>query len=213
MYEDYLEEFVFKTGAVITEKLFGKKRNSTNTPAGSTVPETAATTPAAAIIQSRDTQANQAKDESKNDKKTESNAATVTKEDAAEDPEKEETTEKSEQMPQINKKKLQKKRKKVEFSIGDSKSGTDKSDEEEASTSAEPLLPKSKSDLEVNEGTVVASGSQESFEVLYNQLDPGDVELFSRRDEPEEMTEEERKEMEKAEAGLYRIDTIDWFFW
>lgn len=199
MYEDYLEEFVFKTAAVITEKLFGKKRNTTNT----TDPAPASTP---ALVQLKNTQEEQSHDKSNDDKNT-----AATNEKAPDNkPENDDNTEKSEEnetKKQVQKLSKKRKDKKVEFaSTSASKSDDSKFEScEETSTSTEPLLPKSKSDLEVEEGAIVASGSQESFEVLYNQLDPNDVAMFSKRDEVQEMTEEERKEMEKAEAGLYRV--------
>lgn len=213
MYEDYLEEYVFKTAAVITEKLFGKRRNTPpNIPSGST------SIPLSVLFPPKKPQEEKPpSDESSDDKKADETQKDTTESEKkeklikneAKDTEKEsqplETEKESEKVATKEKKEKKKsknqKEKKVEFAtISDN-------DSEEPSTSTAPLIPKSKSDLDIkdgDEGTVVASSSQESFELLYNQLDPDDVAMFSKRDEPEEMTEEERKEVEKAEAGPYR---------
>lgn len=207
MYEDYLEEFVFKTAAVITEKLFGKKHTALPTnPSGST------NIPLSVLFPQKNTQEKPPTQESNDDKKTETTQddkkvaepnveEVIGKEKDKEitEIEKVDQKEKEVQKEKKDKKKSKKqKEKKVEFATGDP------NDDEEPSTSSAPLIPKSKSDLDVKDGdesAIVASSSQESFELLYNQLDPNDVAMFSKRDEPEEMTEEERKDMEKAEAG------------
>lgn len=209
MYEDYLEEFVFKTAAVITEKLFGKKRNTPpNVPSGNTsIPLSVLFPP------KKSTQEKQSAEESSNENKAETTPGdaklTEIKEEIIEkEKEKELSTEtepEKEIQKEIKEKKKTKKQKekKVEFATSNDVEPTDSN---EPSTSSTPLLPKSKSDLDIkdgDEGSIVASGSQESFEILYNQLDPDDVAMFSKRDEPEEMTDDERKEVEKAEAGLY----------
>lgn len=192
MYEDYLEEFVFKTAAVITKKLFGRNRQSTSNS------NTDIVTPA--LVQ-RNTQETQTNDESNNDKQTESD-----RKDTNETDEKiEENTDEKLQKKEIkNKKKSKKyKDKKVEFSM--TNNVIDKT-EPQPSTS-ESVKTDSTSDLDIkdeDETTIVPPTSQENFEVLYNQLDPADVAIFSKRDEVEEMTDEERKEVEKAEAGLYQ---------
>lgn len=219
MYEDYLEEYVFKTAAVITEKLFGKKRSDPKTPRnGST------NIPLSVLFPPKKTQEKQPTVESSNDKEVE---AKKNQEDEKEnEPKIEEIVEKEQEMEkdeetiteaeaemetekekkvqnerkEKNKSKKQK-AKKVEFTTSSDKDG-----DEPSTSSSAPLVPKSKSDLDIRddeEGAVVASSSQESFELLYKQLDPDDVAMFSKRDEPEEMTEEERKEVEKAEAGRY----------
>lgn len=205
MYEDYLEEFVFKTAAVITEKIFGKKRSPSN------VSNTQ--TPAPALVQPQNSQEEQSNDKSYDDKSTESTDEKIVEQIAVESTDqksdKDVNIEKPEQndikTKKVRKQKKNRKEKKVEFtSTNTNKSDDNKSESgDEASTSSASLLPKSKSDLDVQDGTVVASGSQESFEVLYNQLDPNDVAMFSKRDEVEEMTDDERKEVEKAEAGSY----------
>lgn len=204
MYEDYLEEFVFKTAALITEKLFGRKRTTeSNTPNGAMTP---------ALKQPENTQEKQTNDESKkDDKNTDTGKSESTSENDGKD-ENESESKGTESERTTDKKKSKKhKGKKVEFANDEDKDKDKAQTNDEPSTSSptEPLLPKSKSDLDIAEGTVdgavVASSSQESFEVLYNQLDPNDVALFSRQNEPEELTEAERKEMEKAEEGLIQI--------
>ncbi|XP_055304147.1 GPI inositol-deacylase isoform X2 [Sitodiplosis mosellana] len=216
MYEDYLEEFVFKTAAVITEKLFGKKRRDQKIP-----PRGSTSIPLSVLFPPKNTQDKQPTAESNDDKEAETkqedkkqNEAII--EEIAEKKKEEETTTEAEtesEKDKVQKEKREKKKskkqkeKKVEFAIT---SDIDPNDSEEPSTSSAPLIPKSKSDLDIkddDEGMVVASSSQESFELLYNQLDPDDVAMFSKRDEPEEMTEEERKEVEKAEAELEKLIT------
>ncbi|XP_031625609.1 GPI inositol-deacylase [Contarinia nasturtii] len=201
MYEDYLEEFVFKTAALITEKLFGKKL----TTEPNTQNNVNITTPA--LTGQETAQEKQLNDKSnKNDKNTATKEESTSENDAKKSHENESESKKVQNDETKDKKKLKKQKgKKVEFvkTSDDDKTKTQSSDE--PSTSTEPLLPKSKSDLDIKEGAVVASSSQESFEVLYNQLDPSDVALFSRQNEPEELTEEERKEMEKSEEELEKL--------
>lgn len=188
MYEDYLEEFVFKTAAVITEKLFGKKRSSKNSQSNTSFSNQAIAEP-----QSTPTSQSNEKDDAKN-------AHRAKKE------EKKEKEEKEKKIEVKNKEERKKDKKEVTFTCDDTKSHNEKSEQKDASTLIESVAPKSKLDLEVKEDSVVASSSQESFEMLYNQLDPDDVALFSQKDEPEEMSEEERKEVEKAEAGPLQLD-------
>lgn len=182
MYEDYLEEFVFNTAAVITEKLFGgKKRSSSNGPPN----RSDAPIPTPAIVEPKSGQSDSEKKE----------------EEAGDTPEVQDS-----EKPKVKddeKKVTKKAAKKVEFAVSDD----DKNKTiDESSTSQEAMVVKPKSKLDIDEeGTVAKAGSQESFEVLYNQLDPDDVAMFSKRDEPEEMTEEEKKEVEKAEAELEKL--------
>lgn len=188
MYEDYLEEFVFKTAAVITEKLFGKKRDSSVNAQNNKM---SASAPAsAAIKEPQSKEQNQTNDEKNGDtgeekcKENEVKGIGGNKEGKKRDP--------------------AKKPKKVDFVTSSDPKQENENDEliEKVTKTTEDNVLKSKSSLDVNEdGTIAETGSQESFELLYNQLDPEDVAMFTQSDEPEEMTEEERKEVEKAEAG------------
>lgn len=184
MYEDYLEEFVYKTAAVIAEKLFGKKSESKNA-------QNSTDMATQAIAQSEKSAANS---ECADGKSNEANAD----DDRKDNDKNEMKASKDTKAKKGNKKE----KKKVEFA---DKNENDKSVDVDETTPLIELDSNEKSDLEVQDGAIVPSGSQESFEVLYNQLDPNDVALFSRKDEPEDMTEEEKLQMEKTEAGSYRI--------
>lgn len=137
MYEDYLEEYVFKTASIIAEKLFGKKTNaaSAQTLANETLNP--------AIIASN----------------SESNV------NRAHPPE---------------------------------------SKKEECDTSVEKSTTVVKrSDLnmpENEESAMVVSDTENSFEELYNQLDPLDVTLFTEESDDAE-DEETKKEIKLKEAG------------
>lgn len=200
MYEDYLEEFVFKTAAVITEKLFGKKRTPINTPNKNEKKSA----PAAAITQLKTDTTHEAKDTA-NDKPAKSVDVPTTSTPSAEKTEEvteTKTESEAEAKKEVKKSEAKKAVKKVEFAVSDD--GEQKHDiSEESSTSSETKVATSKASLDVkNDGdAMVKSSSQESFELLYSQLDPEDVAMFSQKDEPEEMTEEQRLELEKAEAG------------
>lgn len=185
MYEDYLEEFVYKTAAVIAEKLFGRKSESKNAQSSTDMATQA-------IAQSEKSAANS---ECADGKSNEANA-----DDDKKDNDKNEMKASKDTKAKKGNKKENKK--KVEFA---DKNENDKSVDVDETTPLIELDSNEKSDLEVQDGAIVPSGSQESFEVLYNQLDPNDVALFSRKDEPEDMTEEEKLQMEKTEAGSYRI--------
>lgn len=192
MYEDYLEEYVFKTAAVITEKLFGKKHNSTNAPNNTNEPASAPT-----ISEPQFGQPSRANDEDTTTQpkdKQEKVPENIAEEDTV-NPKAKETEKKENKKPA----------KKVEFAtMPDDK---DKS-KAESNVDATTVALKSKTELEVNEdGTVAEVGSQESFEMLYEQLDPNDVAMFSKKDEPQEMTEAEKQEVEKAEAELEKLIT------
>lgn len=204
MYEDYLEEYVFKTAAAITEKLFGKKRNPINSNEKKSGPTAAITQPKADTTkQTKDT----AKDKpaEKVDVPTTSSQSEEKKEEKVTEAKTETATE-TEEKKEIKKSEPKKAVKKVEFAASDDEQQKhDKS--QEPSTSSETKVTETKASLDVkNDGDVdgdamVKSSSQESFELLYSQLDPEDVAMFTQKDEPEEMTEEQRLELEKAEAG------------
>lgn len=207
MYEDYLEEFVFKTAAVITEKLFGKKRN----PLTTQKPNDKKSVPTAAITQPKSDTTNQTKAKP-NDKPTETVDATTTPSQSEDKKEKEkiivtETKTETEDKQEIKKSETKKPAKKVEFDVSaDEQKKHDKP--QEPSTSSETKVAESKTSLDVKDDgdAIVKSSSQESFEMLYSQLDPEDVAMFTQKDEPEEMTEEQRLELEKAEAGECTIN-------
>lgn len=207
MYEDYLEEYVFKTAAVITEKLFGKKRNPPNLQTSNASERISG--PAPAITQPKTETANPrsstspTKDEAKDKPSTTADDEPTTSQ--SED-KKEEVTE-TEENKEIKKCETNKKpAKKVEFDMSGNESSAEQQkhdDQQEPSTSSELNVAESKSSLDVKTDgdAIVKSSSQESFEMLYSQLDPEDVAMFTQKDEPEEMTEEQRLELEKAEAG------------
>lgn len=191
MYEDYLEEFVYKTAAVIAEKLFGKKSDPNKSQAS-------VNTAAIAIAQPNNDQAN------KNTNDTTSEAKTNDADEGVGTRKTQRTNDSSEKKQlKENKKDKKKEKKKVGFTENDeTESKNDKSESIDETPSSAEVESKLNEELEVKEGAIVPSGSQESFEVLYNQLDPNDVAMFSRSDEVEEMNEEERLQMEKAEEGL-----------
>lgn len=172
MYEDYLEEFVFKTAALIAEKLFGKKPKSENAQTRNSIQ-----TPAIVGISSF------AASEGSNTKKMDSTASTSTQNDEQKNTSETKITDDS---------KPKKKTKVVKIV-------------EEPSTS-KTAMAEQKSDLndpdaDGDDSAVVASDPDNSFEVLYNQLDPADVALFTDVEETEEVDEETRLEMERKEAG------------
>lgn len=177
MYEDYLEEFVFKTAAVIAEKLFGRKPSAANTTTGGTAPKPAIA--GNSTSQSKEENSGDNTQDAVNEEQTPDEAKCVRRKNKAKNNKKED--------------------KKVEFDLRKiTESNEQEETDDEATASKET---KSKTDLEVRSDAVVAADSDESFEDLYNQLDPEDVAIFSRQDEVEEMTDEERQEAEKAEAG------------
>ena len=204
MYEDYLEEFVFKTAAVITEKLFGKKSNPANAQKNNANEKKSM--PTAAITQPKRDKTHLTEDVNDKPSGTINEPKTSQNQDKKE--EVIETEDKKEDVPEPKEKKEIKKReskktvKKVEFDVsGDEQQKHDRS--QEPSTSSQINVVESMTSLDVkDEGdAIVKSSSQESFEMLYSQLDPEDVAMFTQKDEPEEMTEEQRLELEKAEAG------------
>lgn len=169
MYEDYLEEFVFKTAAVIAEKLFGKKSpNNTTNPMNRANENILA--PAIA----------------------ESGTNTQRKE-------------KTEIPKRAKEKKKQTQHSQKQYVIDSSE--TKKSHNIVGVTTSKTTTIEKKNDLNVpdssidGEGAIVASDPENSFEVLYNQLDPEDVAQFTEVAETEEMDEETKKEMELKEAG------------
>lgn len=196
MYEDYLEEFVFKTAAVITERLFGQKRNPNSCAAGERKSALAITQPKKVAPKSTKGDANDKPVEKpieepttlhhqQSDEKKEDVAETVATEPRNED----------------KKSDTKKPAKKVEFQLSHNEQ---QQSDQEPSTSAEASVTESKSSLDakIDGDAIVKSSSQESFEMLYSQLDPDDVAMFTHKDEPEDMTEEQRLELEKAEAGV-----------
>lgn len=169
MYEDYLEEFVFKTAAVIAEKLFGKKSpNNTTNPMN----RANENIPAPAIA--------------------ESGTNTQRKE-------------KTEIPKRAKEQKKQTQHSQKQYVIDSSE--TKKSHNIVGVTTSKTTTIEKKNDLNVpdssidGEGAIVASDPENSFEVLYNQLDPEDVAQFTEVAETEEMDEETKKEMELKEAG------------
>lgn len=224
MYEDYLEEFVFKTAAVITGKLFGKKNPASvqnSSAAGERISALAITQPKKDAAKSTKDDSNAKKPtEAPVDEPTTSNhqqsaekmedAAKTTEvttevktrvkaEPTAEVKTEVQTEHKTEVKTEAKIRETKKSAKKVEFQL---------SDDEQASTSSDMNSSESKTNLDVkiDGDAIVKSSSQESFELLYSQLDPDDVAMFTQKDEPEEMTEEQRLELEKAEAGVYHIE-------
>lgn len=139
MYEDYLEEFVFKTASVIAEKLFGKK-----------------SIPASAQVLVNDTL----------------NPAIIT------------SNSENEATPPESKKK------------------------ESATSGSSSTTVAKRSDLnmqENEESALVVSDTENSFEELYNQLDPVDVAQFTEVAESDDTEDEEtRKEIKLKEAGKSR---------
>lgn len=155
MYEDYLEEFVFKTTKMIAEKLFGKKSNDdvigTNGSGEATQPLTIKPEQATSNVQSTDDAAkNDAKEcESKGKSKVEEKEMEAVRE------------------------------------------GNGTSDSE--------IVVARKSDVAEIE-------RENSFEVLYNQLDPADIAEMTEPEpevDPNE-TEEERQKKIALEAGWWQ---------
>lgn len=212
MYEDYLEEFVFKTAAVITEKLLGKKPGPTN--AKNSMPDKKMTAPAppplpaSAIKRPQENSTNQPNDNT-NDKSGKTVEPTTSESEDKKEDEMEKVTV-NEIIKEKNEHEAKKPVKKVEFDeTVDEQQKHDKSQERSTSSESNEAESKTVLDTKNEDDAIVKSSSYESFEMLYNQLDPEDVAMFTQRDEPEEMTEEQRLELEKAEAGTYfsKIDT------
>lgn len=156
MYEDYLEEFVFKTASIIAKKLFGRGTESVTEQ-----------NPTQNTVQAITTTESNSANETENEKKCE--------------------------------KVKEKKEKKVKI-IEKQKSQESK---DEPETNEPTSSTSSKSDLNVGDKAVVASDPENSFEVLYNQLDPADVATFGDNDEAvEEVDEETKKKMAEREAGM-----------
>lgn len=141
MYEDYLEEFVFKTASIIAERLFGKKGNPA--PAQVLVNETSIP----AIIAS-----NSEKDDVK-------------------------------AIPPESKK--------------------EECDTSECAKRSITAVKRSDMNMQENgESVMVVSETENSFEELYNQLDPLDVAQFTEVAESDDAEDEEtRKEIKLKEAG------------
>lgn len=177
MYEDYLEEFVFKTAAIIAEKLFGKKRDTAN-PQRTTNENTAASAITGSDV-----------------------ASTVTNNDA---------------VASVRKRKTENSAQEIENKDKHVKS--DQNDINVGASTSKAISAQQKGDLnqpDDNESAIVASESENSFEVLYNQLDPEDVAQFSDLPESEELDEETRKEMELKEAGKiisFKLINIQYHF-
>lgn len=168
MYEDYLEEFVFKTTRLIAEKLFGKQpsddANATNASDGATQPlaikpEEAATANAKSTMDTRENVAKESKKANKSDGK-EAQATNA----------------------------------KVESNK------TEATQESNATNGSE---------VSVVQNTENAVAEREnSFEVLYNQLDPQDIAEMTEQEpvvDPNE-TEEDRQKNIALEAGWHRLN-------
>lgn len=178
MYEDYLEEFVFKTAAVIAGKLFGKKSESENaqtisndnvTPAITISPESKSTPVQQVNEEIKENEQNKESDESKKSVKFKESKKSKEK--------------KSNETTEISKKSVEKEK------------SNDKIDNDGASTSEA-------TELNANDDkSLVATDPENSFEVLYNQLDPDDVALFTEVAEPDDLDEETRQEIAKNDAG------------
>lgn len=148
MYEDYLEEFVFKTASIIAEKLFGKKTN-----------------PASAQSLANETL----------------NPAIIASNSESDD--------------------------KKPIPPGSKKEKCDDTENVEKSTAT---VKRSELNMPENdESALVVSDTENSFEELYNQLDPSDVALFTEESDDVE-DEETKKEIEIKEAGNreYNIRSI-----
>lgn len=206
MYEDYLEEYVFKTAAMITQKLFGKKGDAVAPGAAdaakgpptlssilgpkpqSTAQSTPQSTPAA---QSTPPEVQEplvygAEKASEPTAPVDESSTVIL------------GAKKEEAGGTVRQRKSGKKKRKEEKPATET---GDKDDEPTASTSATKMV---KFDLNVQEhgdGAVAVAEPDESFEDLYEKLDPEDVAIFSRTDEVEEMDEEKRKEIAAKEAG------------
>lgn len=197
MYEDYLEEFVFKTAAMITQKLFGKKVDEIPDS-----PENILLKSALASMQKKPANGGRTpKASTKNDDQSSEEKLN----------ESEPSQEKSIDKKLHDNISSEKKDNAGESSVRSRKNGKKKRKEdkpaapidgEEFKASTSKMV---KFDLNVQEcenNTVAVAGPQESFEELYEQLDPEDVAIFSRMDEVDETLDEEaRKEMAAKEAG------------
>lgn len=166
MYEDYLEEFVFKTTKIIAEKLFGKKSDDgaaqSNSSGGATQPlalkpeqtETNAENPEKSL-ESAARDSNKTENRSDASEGSAANTAVVSKETEA--------------------------------------------TRESNATNSSRVVDEQSSDVAIVE-------RENSFEVLYNQLDPADV---AEMTEPEPVvdpneTEEERQKKIALEAGWWQ---------
>lgn len=187
MYEDYLEEFVFNTAKLIAQKLFGRKDESA--PAVNSTDNKSTQEPRsilAALIAAKT-------ESSKPVAVTASSDTLENVEDVIQtvepDKEKNDAVAKNDKSHIINRKIKPKKTDLNEVT-------QEKNDKE--------LLPSNQAVA----STSSASGSENSFELLYNQLDPEDIIDFddnqaSIEDVGDEEDEEKKLERAKSEAGKY----------
>lgn len=196
MYEDYLEEYVFKTAAMITQKLFGKKGDAVapgatdaanGPPAMSSIlgprPQPTPSTPAE-VQEPLIAGAEKPSEPTATGDESSTVIVGAKKEDVV--------------AGTVRQRKSGKKKRKEEKPAADA---ADKDDEPKAGTSATKMVKFDLNVQEHGEDAVAVVEPDESFEDLYEKLDPEDVAIFSRTDEVEEMDEEKRKEIAAKEAG------------
>lgn len=162
MYEDYLEEFVFKTTKIIAEKLFGKKSNDDGNHING---NSEATQPLA--INTEQVANNETNSNPNDDTKNVAKKTNETNES------------------------------KNENNANDVQKATIEATQESNATDDSEISVAQKSAVAVVE-------RENSFEVLYNQLDPEDIAEMAEPDpviDPNE-TEEERQKKIAIEAGL-----------
>lgn len=211
MYEDYLEEFVFKTAAMITQKLFGKKPDETengseNTPLKSAIaalsstsiePDNGAESQETTKNVERPSEESLSGEKPNEEKSSEENAIDKKPSDKSGSEKKENAGETTVRSRKNGKKKRKEDKSTASVDGDDTKAGTSKM---------------VKFDLNVQaceDNAVAVAEPQESFNELYEQLDPEDVAIFSRMDEVDETVDEEtRKQMAEKEAGkiIYLFD-------
>lgn len=199
MYEDYLEEYVFKTAAMITQKLFGQKSDE--------ISNDSTANQAISVIVPSTSQENQASkaEEVKNEVDDEKEKKLDEKKDEVDSEIKiEKSSEKKDEEEVVEKVRLRKnakKKRKEDKLIAANVEG----DELKRSGSTSKMV---KFDLNVkgsDDNTIAVAEPEESFEELYSQLDPEDVAIFSRTEEIEEVDEEKRKEIAAKEAGNKKL--------
>lgn len=172
MYEDYLEEFVFKTAKLIAQKLFGRKESGTD---------------------------EQTADATESDDKTAEVTAALTSGDAdkqdAKDPLQilDTIPEKPKEVNEAEKRGLAKRKAKSKKSDLNENTDDTKNKQIVATDSAV--------------ASTSSNGSENSFELLYSQLDPQDIIDFDDSATIEDVTEEEDEEKrllkQKSEEGKH----------
>lgn len=192
MYEDYLEEYVFKTAAMITQKLFGKKSDSVAPSGRPTLSSIVGPKPQESGSAPAEVKETLAKSE---EEKSEPKSTEVEPDAVMADVKKDAAT------GTVRQRKANKKKRKEEKTVAETADAID--DEPKPSTSATKMVKFDLNVKEHSEDAVAVAEPQETFEDLYEMLDPEDVAIFSRTDEVEEMDEEKRKEIAAKEAGKF----------